>query len=264
MSRPDQSGADPHQASAGGQRPEGASGKPWDWAIDPPPPTGPAQEPTPDPLAGPSVDAPAGPPVTPPDWSTPATPVSKPPLSGQPPTATHPAHPGGYPGTGSSPGPPGGPAPSRPLPEFARPTDRRLLFILGIVAALLSGCCVASVVVILLWGPKLYDDLRDRGQRAIGLNQPVQDGDPGFPARQLRCGRDEVGDHPDRAASTGRAGRRGLPTLLASDIEHSRRLPTLLASATERSRRLPGAPALEQVGLLGLGETDLVARSAGG
>lgn len=90
----------PDRAESG---PEQPSAKQWDWAVDPPPPTGPASEPTPDPAAdGGSVDQPAAdggyvaqpaadptppwstPQTPPPDWSTPATPVTAPPFGGPP------------------------------------------------------------------------------------------------------------------------------------------------------------------------------------
>ncbi|MGI5211432.1 DUF4352 domain-containing protein [Plantactinospora sp. CA-290183] len=204
MSRPDQSGPDPHQPGAGpgGQRPENPpepTARPWEWAVDPPPPEGPSQEPTADPAAGDSIDlAPEGAPEAmtelptgsgpaPPDWSTPETPVSTPPLGGIPPPP---------------PVPPGGPVdPDDPLthgpgpvPQFARPADRRWWFILGIVAALLSGCCVAAVVVTLAWGPEIYTGLRDRGQRIVALGQPARDGDLEFRVGEVRCGLPEVGD----------------------------------------------------------------------
>ncbi|MBF9134806.1 hypothetical protein I0C86_38670, partial [Plantactinospora sp. S1510] len=61
MTRPEQSGEDPHQTGAGadgplvgGSRsayPPAPAERPWDWAIDAEPPEGPSQQPVPDPAA---------------------------------------------------------------------------------------------------------------------------------------------------------------------------------------------------------------------
>ncbi|MEE6261124.1 DUF4352 domain-containing protein [Plantactinospora sonchi] len=225
MTRPDQPGDDPHQPGAGSagssggeepttayptgpgtEEPTEAGTRPWDWAIDPAPPEGPDQEPMPDPTAGRSVDAP--------DWSTPETPASTPPLSGYPhpvswsPHAAEQAHPStAEPGSGPAAGSAGSgteaETPSGPVPEFARPADRRWWFILGIVAALLSCCCVAAAVIALAWGPELYSGLRGRDRQLVGLDQPARDGDLEFRVRQIRCGLAEVGDPLIRDLAAG-------------------------------------------------------------
>lgn len=159
----------------------------------------------------------------PPAWSTPDTPARTPPLSGYAyrqshpgpatgPTAGGPAVTGpapSGPGVGGPAGPgqtPGGPVPGGPgvgpqpggpawqAPGFGRPADRRWWVVLGIVAALLSCCCVATAVIALAWGPDFYTGLRERDPPVVGLNQPVRDGDLEFQVSHLRCGLAEVGD----------------------------------------------------------------------
>lgn len=191
MTRADQPGDDPHQPGT----------RSWEWAIDPAPPEGPDQEPVPDPTAGRSVDVP--------DWSTPETPASTPPLHGYPHVVSwsphaaaqaHPSTPGRPPG--ADPEPEGGDPPG-PVPQFARPADRRWWFVLGIVAALLSCCCVAAAVITLAWGPELYGGLRGRDRQLVGLDQPARDGDLEFRVRQVRCGLAEVGDPLIRDLAAG-------------------------------------------------------------
>ncbi|MGW0432556.1 DUF4352 domain-containing protein [Micromonospora sp. NPDC003197] len=215
------------QSGVGPARQPGGSGEPspggpaegearhWEWAVDPPPPLGPNQEPMPDPVADRTVDEPqpidvtapqptvaeahryvaepyrseAGtsqPPVVPrpPDWSTPETRYIAPSIGGPPAGPPPPAPPG----AGQPPGdwqPPGGPPP---------PANRRLWLVLGIVAALLSCACVAAAATALFMGWDALAEISEERQQVVGLHQPARDGDLEFVVRDVECGIGQIGD----------------------------------------------------------------------
>nr|MDT0661274.1 DUF4352 domain-containing protein [Micromonospora sp. DSM 115978] len=178
-------------------RAEGGPDQPWDWSVDPPPPAGPTREPVPDPAAEGSVDEPppeppiwSTPQTPPPAWSTPQTPVTAPPLGG---AAQAPPWPPFPPWLANQP-PTGGPARPQPdEPRVGQPRNR-LWLVLGIAAMLLSCCCVATAVAAVTWGDELYDEIRDRTDRTVALNQSARDGDLEFRVHQVECGYDSVGD----------------------------------------------------------------------
>jgi hypothetical protein len=59
---------------------------------------------------------------------------------------------------------------------------------------LLSCCCVTTAVIGLTWGDDIYEEIRQRRERTVGLDQPARDGDLEFRVHQVRCGYDSVGD----------------------------------------------------------------------
>jgi hypothetical protein len=66
--------------------------------------------------------------------------------------------------------------------------------ILGIAAALTICLCVSATLVALTWGGGIYQEIRDRRQRTVGLNQAARDGDLEFRVRGVECGIGAVGD----------------------------------------------------------------------
>jgi hypothetical protein len=136
MTRPDQSGEEPHQTGAGSDGPLAGGDRsayppvpaerPWDWAIDPAPPQGPSQQPVPDPGAGQQpVPGPGGRPAA--GRTVDEVPDPIPPGVGAPPgfTGGASAPPGGAPGgpTGRPPdwSTPDTPANTPPLGGYPNP-----------------------------------------------------------------------------------------------------------------------------------------------
>ncbi|MGI5146898.1 DUF4352 domain-containing protein [Plantactinospora sp. CA-294935] len=125
MTSPDPPGEQPYRPDAGfgdpptgGDRPAEPVPQSWDWAIDPPPPEGPAREPTPDPAAGPTIDEVPDPlPLTGrfPDTVAPGAGPPSPPRPERPAAAqsSPPAEP-----------PPAEPPPAEPPPDWSTPETR--------------------------------------------------------------------------------------------------------------------------------------------
>lgn len=74
--------------------------------------------------------------------------------------------------------------------------------ILGIVAVLLSCCCVVTVLIALTWGQQIYDEFLDR-RDTVGLNQTARDGDLEFRVTGVECGIGRVGDPLISQAAVG-------------------------------------------------------------
>jgi hypothetical protein len=62
---------------------------------------------------------------------------------------------------------------------------------------------VAATAIALAWGGDLYQEIRSRSQRSVGLNQPARDGSLEFRVTGVQCGIDRVGDPFVNQAAVG-------------------------------------------------------------